>query len=126
MSSEYIPPGVKDNELYILPPVDRMLEHFRRCGGDMERFLIRHIEQREERDEVRMRFLDMVMKNEKAKKEYNRILDIKIFGLQTEQKVALMTDKRKLRTQLEGEIVDALLEKDEGKVKTSLELLDGA
>lgn len=124
MSSEYIPPGVKGNELYILPPVDRMLEHFRRCGGDMERFLIRHIEQREERDEVRMRFLAMVMKNEKAKKEYNRILDIKIFGLQAEQKVALLTSKNKLRAEIETELLSVEAEKVEAK--TSLELLDGA
>lgn len=123
MSNEYIPPGVKGNELYILPPVLTMIEHFRRCGGDMEQYLIRYISERSERQEVRMRFLEMIKNDEKARKEYNRILDIKIFGLEADHKVALMTDKRKLRSQLEGEIVDAMLDKDE--VKTSLDILNG-
>ena len=123
MSNEYIPPGVRGNELYILPPIMTMLEHFRRCGGDMEQFLIRYISERSERKEVSMRFLEMVKNDEKARKEFNRILDIKIFGLEADHKVALVTDKRKLRSQLESEMIDAMQEKD--GVKTSLDLLNG-
>ncbi len=123
MPNEYIPPRPGQNEDYILPPIKVMLKHFRKSGADIDVFLNRYIEIREEREDVRYRFYDLLDKDEEAKAEYRNLLRLKLRALEDELAESNIRKQRKKGCDIQDQISD--INSELVPPKTSLDVIDG-